>query len=357
MTSKTTRSTQRPLGVGLIGAGMIGAHRARALHKVESGRLVAVADLDADRRRQALAGHPDAAEYADMTELLEDPAVEAVILSTPPSSHEALGLRVIAAGKALLCEKPLAVSEAACRRLVEAAEASGVPLATGFNLRYSRAARLARRLLDAGAIGELDHIRSFHGHAGGDEFTHDWIHDAAQTGGGTLMDNGIHLIDLTRSFLGEVAEVQGFASHHTWRFEGCEDNGFLLLRSEAGRVATLQASWTEWRGYGYRVEIYGTEGFLRFGYPPLYLIHGHRRPGGGVSTRRHLFPLYQLQERLRGWQWALEETLVREMDAWLGALGRGDAPPVDGRDGWEAVRLAHSAYGRRPDDPGGGPAG
>jgi len=153
-----------------------------------------------------------------------------------------------------------------------------------------------------------------------------------------------HGLDTERGF---TLEVQGFASHHTWRFAGCEDNGFLLLRNARGNVATLHASWTEWRGYGYRLELYGTEGFLRFGYPPLHLVHGRRRDGK-LRTRRYLFPLYQVLERLRGWEWGLVETLERDLAAWITALGRGEPPPIDGHDGLEAVRLAHSA--RRPPD-------
>lgn len=331
----------RPIRVGLVGAGGIGALRARAIAQVPALRLVAVADVR-DEARRALAGRGVRA-YADAAAMWADPKVDAVVLSTPPASHEPLGLQCLTAGKHLLCEKPLAITPEACARLVQAAQRAGLGLATGFNLRYTRAALLARRLLDAGAIGTLDHVRAFHGHAGGREFGHDWVTDPAVTGGGTLMDNGIHLIDLTRSFLGEVAAVKGFASHHTWRKQGCEDNGFLLLRNAAGRVATLQASWTEWRGYGYRLELYGSQGFIRFGYPPLYLVHGRRTGGERVRLRRHFFPLYQLGERLRGWEWGLVETLVRDLSGWAQALASGAEPPVSGRDGWEAVRLAQSA--------------
>src|SRR5262249_8911528 len=157
----------------------------------------------------------------------------------------------------------LATSVAACAGLVRKAEETGVSLATGFNLRYTRAALLARDLLDRGAVGELDHVRSYHGHPGGKEFTHAWVYDRAASGGGALMDNGIHLIDLTRWFLGGVEGVTGHATNHVWHKAGCEDNGFLLLKNPRGRVAVLQASWTEWCGYQYRLEVYGTEGFIR----------------------------------------------------------------------------------------------
>ena len=160
---------------------------------------------------------------------------DAIILAVPPAFHEKLGLACLRAGKHLLSEKPLATTVESCEALVGAAVEAGVSLATGFNLRYTRAAVLARRLLDEGAIGQLDHIRAFHGHPGGGEFTHNWICDASVSGGGALMDNGIHLIDLTRWFLGGVQNTHGFATNHVWQKPGCEDNGFLLLQSDAGR--------------------------------------------------------------------------------------------------------------------------
>ena len=280
--------------------------------------------------------------FSEGLELAQSDLVDAVVISTPPVSHESLGLACLAAGKHVLCEKPLATSSEACQRLVDAAQQFGVCLATGFNLRYTPAAQLARELLDKGAIGELDHIRAFHGHPGGQEFKNHWICDSAVSGGGALMDNGIHLIDLTRYFLGNVEQVVGYATDHTWEKDGCEDNGFLLLKNSEGRVATLQASWTEWRGYGYRLEIYGTHGFIRFGYPPLYLFHGRRSPDGRITIKRHFFPLYQVQERLRGWQWSLVKTLVQDLNGWAEAIANGSEAPIGGFDGLEAVRIAQS---------------
>ena len=154
------------------------------------------------------------------------------------------------------------------------------------------------------------------------------------------------LIDLARWFLGDVEKVTGFASNHTWKKPGCEDNGFVLLRGTNGRVAYVQGSWTEWRGFGYRMEIYGTEGFVRFSYPPLWLVHAHGKPGNKMKFKRHMFLPYQIKERLKGWQWSLVETLVLDLCDWAGAIATGAPPPSSGRDGLEAVRIAQSVeYG------------
>jgi len=327
-----------------MGAGMIGQLRARALAKMRREfTLVAVADLRQELARVIVGAHRQARMYADGRALAADDDVEAVIVSTPPALHAPLGIACLKAGKHLLCEKPLASSVEDCERLVQAAEEAGVCLATGFTLRQTPAARMARQLLDEGAIGLLDHIRAFHGHRGGTDLGPPWVTDHATTGGGTLMDNGIHVIDLARWFLGDVTEVVGFASNHTWRKPGCEDNGFLLMRSREGRIASVQASWTEWRGYGYRVELYGTEGRICFSFPPLWLVHTRGKPGLPMRVRHYAFPGYQVIERVRGWQWSLVETLVRDLRDWFEAIEAGRPAPASGRDGLEAVRIALAA--------------
>jgi predicted dehydrogenase len=334
-------NNKTPLKVGLIGAGMIGHMRARAIAQVPELTLAAVGDARTEIAKHLAGDH--AKVYADGLELAADPNIDAVVISTPPVSHEGLAIAALNAGKHVLVEKPLAVTAEACDRMVQAADAAGVTLATGFNLRYARTTKLAKKIIAAGGIGELDHIRGFHGHKGGKDFGPAWIVDKNVTGGGSLMDNGIHVIDLTRFFLGDVQACMGFATNHTWQKNGCEDNGFLLMKNAAGRIASLQSSWTEWRGYGYRMEIYGTTGFIRFGYPPLWLEHGWRVGPDKFKTKRHWFPGFQIMERLKGWEWSLVETLADEMTHWAAAIRQGHQPPVTGRDGAEAVRLALSA--------------
>ncbi|MFO0809726.1 MAG: Gfo/Idh/MocA family oxidoreductase [Gemmataceae bacterium] len=338
-----TVEPSKPIAIGLVGAGMIGRFRADAVDRTPGLRLAAVADPVPEALAKLTRERPGVTAYGDGRALVAAPDLDAVIISAPPGLHEPLGVACLRAGKHLLCEKPLATSVAACESLVRAADESGASLATGFNLRYLEAAQLARRLVDDGAIGELDHVRAFHGYSAADGIPNNWMRDPAMSGGGSLMDNGIHVIDMCRWFLGDVRDVVGYSSNHMLDIPGCEDNGFVLMRNADGRVATLHSTWAEWRGYGYRVEVYGTHGYVRFGYPPMHLMHGRRMAGGKVSTRRYLFPTYQLKERIRGWQWGLHLTLFREMTAWADALRAGVPPPITGRDGLEAVRIAQAA--------------
>jgi predicted dehydrogenase len=329
---------------GLIGCGFAGSLRAAAIANLKWCRLTAVADVDSTRASSVAQRYGAAAE-PDWRALVRREDVEAVIISTPPPLHEEMCVTALQHGKHVLCEKPLARSPAECRSIVEAAQRPGRLLATGFNYRFYPAIVTAKRILDSGQIGELDHVRSFAGHPGGSEFTHPWVHDATTMGGGTLVDNGMHILDLTRYFLGEVTDVKGFATNHVWRFDGCEDNAFALLRNPAGRIATLQASWSEWRGYRFRIEVYGTLGCVRASYPPMLAhVAWAMEPGGPVRRRWHTFPMFQINERLRSYRWTARCSFAEEVTAFSREIAGESTALASGRDGLRAVEIAHAVY-------------
>jgi predicted dehydrogenase len=265
------------LRFGLIGCGDIGRVRAAAL-AAGAHRLTVVSDVDTSKARD-VAGPAGAAVLTEWRELVTRDDVDAVIISTPPMLHEEMAIRALEAGKHVLCEKPLARTPEECSRMLAAAAQNGRVLATGFNYRFYPSFALARELLDAGAIGELSHIRSYGGYSATGH-NQPWVHDADVVGGGALHDIGIHMIDLTQDFLGDVEEVVRFASGSVWRF-GCEDNGFLLMRSADGRIASLHASWTEWGKYRFLIELVGSRGTIRASCFPMRLeLLQSSEPGG-----------------------------------------------------------------------------
>ena len=332
------------MNIGLIGCGMAGSLRAGAVSRLPGLRLVVVSDVDGSRAR-ALAQRFGAAAESEWARLVRREDVDAVIVSTPPPLHLEMCIDALRCGKHVLCEKPLAPSPEKCREIVHAADQAGRVLATGFNYRFYPAVALAKRILDSGRIGELDHVRSYAGHPGGSEFTHPWVHDPAFMGGGALMDNGIHIVDLTRYLLGGVVEVKGFSTGRVWQYEGCEDNGFALLRSPLGKVAVLQASWTEWRGYRFWIEVYGTRGCVRASYPPMVAqVVRVDRPGQPARRRLHVYPMLQVMERLRSYRWTAERSFMDELAA-FGRTVRGEPTSLaSGRDGLKAVEIAHAVY-------------
>jgi predicted dehydrogenase len=329
---------------GLIGAGCIGQLRAQALAKVPGAKLVAIVDVDQERAVQA-AGSARARVCKDVAELLGSDQVEAVIVSTPPQFHEEAALAALAAGKHVLCEKPLSNSLDACRRMLKAAQKSGKTLATGFNHRYFPAIRFLKQTLADGCIGKLDHIRAFAGHEGLSQFRAPWEYNKAVIGGGALMDVGIHVIDLTAYILGDVREVFGIASNEVWHLPS-EDNGFALLRSASGTVATLHATWSEWKGYRFYVEAYGDKGMVRAYYAPMMNLLIQKPTARSKPRRRFLFyPMNALREKLFGWQSTVIETFQQELTDFI-SLSRGGEPGriADGYAGLRAVEIANAVY-------------
>lgn len=327
---------------GLIGCGGIGQLRATALSQMGAHQLVAVNDLD-QARAQALATGSGSEVVTNWQDLVERDDVDAVIVSTPPSLHAEMSIRALRAGKHVLCEKPLARTPDECRQMIDAAEQSSRILATGFNYRFYPSMLKARELLDSGIIGELDHIRSYTGYSA-TAHDHEWLHDAEVMGGGALRDNGIHLIDLTCYFLGDVAEIKGFASNKVWGFEGCEDNGFALLRSSGGQLASLQASWTEWRGYRLLVELFGSHGCIRaFCFPMITQVYWSQEVGGQTKRKFHLFPKIQLMEKLKSYRWVVTESFALEFEAFAQAVKGEESIIATGEDGLRAVSVAYEA--------------
>jgi predicted dehydrogenase len=330
------------LSFGLIGCGEIGRLRAAAIQRCSLGDLVAVSDID-HRAAETVATQCGSLVENDWRTMLRRNDIDAVIVSTPPSLHAEMSIEALNRGKHVLCEKPLARTPAECHRIVAAAEDNSRFLATGFNYRFYPSIEKARELLDAGLIGKLDHVRAYSGYSAA-AHSHDWLHDAEMMGGGALRDNGIHLIDLTCYFLGEVAEVKGFTSNSVWGFNGCEDNGFALLRSTTGKIATLQASWTEWQRYRFRIEIYGSLGCIRaWCFPMLTQVTWSKELGGKTKRRIHLFPMTHIWERLRSYRWVVVQSFIREIHAFARGISGELTTVATGHDGLRAVEIADAA--------------
>lgn len=244
------------LGVGIVGCGLIGQKRAKALGE---GRLIACADVNESRAR-LLAGNSGPKAVGDWRVILAMPEVEVVVVATLHDSLAEITLAAIEAGKHVLVEKPAARNAAELEPVMKAAERRGVKVRVGFNHRYHRAFRKARELFESGAMGELMFLRARYGHGGRLGYDKEWRAKPGISGGGELIDQGPHLIDLSRWFLGEFHEVQGFAHTYFWNMP-VDDNGFLLLRTRNQQVAFLHASCTEWKNI-FSMEIYGRQAKL-----------------------------------------------------------------------------------------------
>jgi len=242
--------------VGIVGCGLIGKKRAEAL---TDATLVACADSNVERAR-ALAGKTGALVSTNYREVTDAKDIELVVIATPHDMLAPVTLAAVRAGKHVLVEKPAARSATELRPVVEEAEKHGALVHVGFNHRYHRAFRKAKELVDAGALGPLMFVRARYGHGGRVGYEKEWRFDAPISGGGELIDQGMHLIDLSRWLLGDFVRVKGAAHTFFWDTK-CDDNAFLHLETAQGQVAWLHASASEWKNT-FSMEIYGKVGKL-----------------------------------------------------------------------------------------------
>ena len=244
-------------GVAIVGCGLIGRKRAAALG---GARLVVCADVDR-AAAEALASTSAGAEAADDWRAAIDRAdVSIVIVATTNDALADIGRAAVAAGKHVLIEKPVARSVAEIDGIIEAARQHRRLVRVGFNHRYHPALRKARELFDAGELGDLMFVRGRYGHGGRPGYDEEWRADPARSGGGELIDQGVHLFDLSRWFLGEFTVVDGFAHTYFWQM-AVDDNAFLMARTAQEQVAFLHVSCTEWKNL-FSFEIYGTRAKL-----------------------------------------------------------------------------------------------
>jgi len=191
----------------------------------------------------------------DWSEVVHADDVDLVIVSTTHDTLAEIACAAAAAGKHVLIEKPGARRACELDSALAASRRTGALVRVGFNHRYHRAFRKARDIFQEGRLGDLMFVRGRYGHGGRPGYEKEWRADPQRSGGGELLDQGVHLIDLARWFLGDFVHVQSHIATYYWDMP-VEDNAFLLLTTREGNAAFLHATWTEWKNM-FSFEIYG----------------------------------------------------------------------------------------------------
>ena len=236
---------------------MIGRKRANALGA--GGRLVACMDLDSFKAEKFALDY--GCEFlSNWRELISRKDVELVIVSTLHDSLAEITQAAITAGKHVLVEKPAARKAEELEPLWVLKRQHEVKVRVGFNHRYHRSLRKAKELFDSEVLGEMMFIRGRYGHGGRVGYDREWRSKPDLSGGGELIDQGPHMIDLSRMFLGDFVEYQGYAHTYFWDMP-VDDNGFMLLKTAKHQTAFLHVSCTEWKNL-FSMEIYGKKGKL-----------------------------------------------------------------------------------------------
>jgi predicted dehydrogenase len=253
-------ATEQPLKFAVIGCGLIGRKRTTALARLPGASVRYACDLDAARAADVAKLAAGCVVATDVNTVIHDAAVDAVIVATLNGSLAPITLAAVKAGKHVLVEKPGALNAAQLRTIRDAAQKTGARVRIGYNHRFHPALQKARELVDSGALGPLMFLRARYGHGGRKGYDREWRADPAQAGGGELIDQGVHLIDLAGWFLGEFPQVDGHAATYFWDMK-VDDNAFLSLRTAQGQTAWLHASCTEWKNL-FSLEIYGRDAKL-----------------------------------------------------------------------------------------------
>jgi predicted dehydrogenase len=252
------KDMENTLGVAIVGCGLIGQKRAQAL---SGARLVACADLVPQRAEALARTVPTANAVSDWRKAVERDDVQVVVVATTNDALATVVRAALEAGKDVLVEKPGARNVRELEAVIESAERCRRLVRVGFNHRYHPALIKARELFASGALGEMMFVRGRYGHGGRIGYDKEWRANPALSGGGELIDQGVHLIDLARCFLGDFSEVSGFAHTYYWKMP-VEDNAFMLLRTASQQTAFLHVSCTEWKNL-FSLEVYGREAKLQ----------------------------------------------------------------------------------------------
>jgi len=320
------------LNVGIVGCGLIGQKRAASLG---SGVLKAVADISLDRAKKLAACYNNAKAFSDWRELVEYEDIDIVIVSTTNNWLAPITLASIEAGKHVLVEKPGARHFKELDPVIEAARKKMVKVKVGFNLRCHPSFLKAREIVDSGDLGKLMFIRGRYGHGGRPGYNKEWRADPAISGGGELIDQGVHLIDLSRWFLGDFTRVSGSIHTYFWDMP-VEDNGFLHLETHSGNVAWLQVSCTEWRNI-FSFEIYGENGKLQ--------IDGL---GGSYGTERLIF--YRMLPQMGPpettiWEYPfIDMSWQNEFEEFIQTIQANDEPQPGLNDARAALEIVSKIY-------------
>lgn len=249
--------------LALVGCGAIAEAYVQALARVPALRLSAVVD-PVPAAREAFARRCGVPAFANIADLRASrTTIGAAIVATPPDQHEALSCALLSASMDVLCEKPFAPTIAAAERMLATARAAGRRLMLGSKFRYTPDVAAARHLLDQGACGEIVLYENvFCSHV---DMTNRWNARRERSGGGVLIDNGCHSVDLARYLLGPIARVQAQFGKRVQPIE-VEDTARILFTSESGALGSIDLSWSVHKETEAYVRIHGTKGTIEIGW-------------------------------------------------------------------------------------------
>lgn len=279
------------LKVGIAGYGVVGKRRRQFIDQHPNLRTIAVCD----QNFKEWGVLPDGVRYfPDYCQLLQDP-IDVLFVSLPNYLASEVTIAGLEKGMHVFCEKPPGRNVQDIERVIEVEKRhTGLLLKYGFNHRYHDSVREALRIVKSAELGEIINLRGVYGKSKIIPFSGGWRAERKYAGGGILLDQGIHMVDLMRLFCGEFVEVKSYISNSYWKHD-VEDNAYALMRDARGRVAILHSSATQWQ-HRFVLEIAFTEGYLELqgilsgskSYGEERLIKGRRNESDIGTTQEEI---------------------------------------------------------------------
>lgn len=333
------------VGFGILGCGMIAQFHARAIADIRGAKLVACYDT-APAAAEHLAATTGCTPYHDLSDLLSDPAVNVVVIGTPSGAHMEPAVAAARAGKHVIVEKPLEITLRRCDQIIEACQRSGVVLSTVFPSRFHGSSVELHRAVEQGRFGRLtqgDAIVKWHrtqAYYDSGAWRGTWQLD----GGGALMNQAIHSVDLLLWLMGPAVEVRAMTGRLAHQRIAVEDVAVATVAFANGALGVIEASTAAYPGYLKRIEIHGSEGSAvleeedlvkwDFARPTkrdaaIHRAMAHRKSGGGGAA----------DPKAIG-----HHGHVRQFCDVLNAIKKGTRPLVDGPEARRSVELILAIY-------------
>ncbi len=333
-----------PLGFALVGTGMIAGYHAQAIAQTPGARLVGVVSRSPEKGRAFAAQHNIPILTATVEEMVARPDVQVINVTTPSGAHLEPALIAIRAGRHVIIEKPLETTPARVDQINAAAAKAGVKVAAIFQGRFGSGAQTVKVALDAGRLGRLVLASAYvKWHRTADYYKTPWKGTWELDGGGALMNQAIHGVDLLQWFAGLPTEVFGQFTRRVHTGIQADDTTVATLKFPDGALGTIEASTALWPGWSRRIELCGEHGSIcleddyisRWDFakaePGDDAIRSAKRDNalgsgagvpGGISLAGHL----------------------RQIGDLVAAVRDNRPPAIDGRDGRKAVALVHAIY-------------
>jgi predicted dehydrogenase len=323
------------LRVGIIGAGLQGRRRAPTIHASGAKLVTISADSKDFAQADVLAKTYGCEATIGWENVIKRDDINVVVICTPPHLHAEISVAALENRKHVLCEKPLSRTLQEAKDMVATAERNHVKLKCGFNHRFHPALFEAKKIVESGECGQPSFVRCRYGIGGRPGFENEWRANPKLAGGGELMDQGTHAIDLSRWFLGEIAEVFAFTANYLPNVTSVEDNCFLLLRTKRGNVASIHVSLTQWKNL-FSFEVFCSDGYLIA--EGLGGSYGNERLIVGKRDYTKPFKEEIIEFRGEDLSW------LNEWKDFVAAIIQDREPMGNGYDGIAAMQLVEAAY-------------